>query len=389
MIPARSRPAWAEISAEALVHNAKVMKRVIGNSDLCAVVKADGYGHGAALVAPILQGEGVSHFAVATIEEAIELRNCGITGSILCLSEPDGSVIEDAIRNRVTLTLYSECGISATRRARDRMGEKGEGSGAQVGYHLKVDTGMHRVGANPEDVLGLAGFGRESGLNLEGFWTHMAVADNPGSAEDDEFSYSQLEIFASLKNALSASRFFPRFHVANSAAAINYPSSRYDMVRSGIALYGYSPSPSTKIDGLLPAMTLKARVSFVRRVARGERPSYGRRRATAHDNTVLATVPLGYADGLPRRLFDCGAEVLIRGKRRPLAGVVTMDQVIVDCGDDQEITVGDEVVFLGSQGLETVSPDEWADLTGTINYEIITGIGFRVPRIVVDSATKV
>lgn len=389
MIPAKSRPAWAEISASALVNNAKAMKQIIGNADLCAVVKADGYGHGVSLVAPVLQGEGVSHFAVATIDEAIELRNCGISGSILCLSEPDGVVFEEAIRNGITLTLYSDWGISATRRALDRLRQKGEFVGEQIGYHLKVDTGMHRVGADPEDVLRLAISGRDAGLDLQGFWTHMAVADQPDSAEDNEYSYHQLEIFASLKNSLSGAGFSPRFHVANSAAAVNYPRSRYNMVRSGIALYGYSPSPSTKIEGLLPVMALKARVSFVRRVGKGERPSYGRRRATAHHPTFLATVPLGYADGLPRRLFDCGAEVLIRGKRRALAGVVTMDQVIVDCEDDSEIAVGDEVVFLGSQGSESVSPNEWADLIGTINYEIITGIGFRVPRILVDSSGKV
>lgn len=389
MIPATSRPAWAEIDADALVNNVRVIKQLIGRSELCAVVKADGYGHGASLVAPVLQAEGVSSFAVATIDEAVELRNSGIVGSILCLSEPEVSVIEDAIRSQVTLTLYSERGIRETRRALDRLWRNGYDIGTTIGYHLKVDTGMHRVGANPQDVLPLALMGRDSGLVLEGFWTHMSVADNPGSTQDNEFSVKQLETFASVTQALVKEGFAPRLHVANSAAAANYPESRFDMVRSGIAIYGYSPSPFTNIAGLRTALTLKAKVSFVRCVSKGERPSYGRLRATMADNTVLATVPLGYADGLPRKLFDYGAEVLIRGQRRQLAGVITMDQVIVDCGDDSSISVGDEVVFLGSQGSQTISPDEWANLLGTINYEIITGIGSRVPRVLVNSESKV
>lgn len=381
MIPARSRPAWAEISANALRHNAEVVKKQIGSAALCAVVKADGYGHGASLVAKVFEQAGIANFAVANIDEGIELRQAGISGSILCLSEPDVCAIPEALNEGITLTLYSREGMLRTREAAAKVFNESGDSEKRIGYHLKIDTGMHRVGANPSEIMDLAAYGNEVGLKMEGFWTHLSVADQPNVSDSVEFTMRQLSIFDDLKEKLLQNGYAPRLHVANSAAAYNYPDSHFHMVRSGIALYGCSPSLDTEIEDLWPVMTLKARVSFIREVGPGEFPSYGRKRPTTGDRTVLATVPLGYADGIPRRLFESGAEVLISGKRRPLAGTITMDQVIVDCGDDPEVSVGDEVVFIGTQGSQSVTPDEWAALLGTINYEVITGIGFRVPRI--------
>lgn len=381
MIRARSRPAWAEIDDEALVSNARLIKDVIGSARLCAVVKADGYGHGAVLVSKILEASGVDYFAVAHVDEAIELREAGISKPILCLSEPSYDAIEAALEHQVSLTLYTKQGIDVLSREARKLYEKGFLPDPKSGYHLKIDTGMHRVGANPRDVTEIAEYGRDAGLVLRGFWTHMSVADDPAGGGPDDFTIHQIRLFEAAKEQLLVRGFTPRLHVANSATGVNYPEARYDMVRAGIALYGCSPSPKTQIPGLRQVMSLKSRVTYVRVVGPGLRPSYGRKRSTEGDTTVLATIPLGYADGVPRALFDAGAEVLIRGKRRPLAGMVTMDQVIVDCGSDFDVSVGDEAVFLGTQGSESVTPDDWATMLGTINYEIITRIGFRVPRI--------
>lgn len=388
MIRARSRQAWAEIDADALIHNARLMKGIIGDARLCAVVKADGYGHGAVVVSRILEDNGVSHFAVAHVEEAIELREAGISSPILCLSEPSYSAIEASIEHGVTLTLYTKEGVDAFSREARRLYDTGLLGDSVPGFHLKVDTGMHRVGADPGEIAEIAEHARNAGLGIRGFWTHMSVADDPPECGED-FTEHQIRVFETATKELVARGFNPRLHVANSATGVNYPHARYHMVRSGIALYGCSPSAKTRIPGLRQVISLKARVSYVRRVGPGMRPSYGRRRPTEGDSTILATVPLGYADGVPRALFESGAEVIIRGKRRQLAGMVTMDQVVVDCGNDCDVCVGDEVVFLGSQGGESISPDDWAAMLGTINYEVLTGIGFRVPRVLRDEVDSV
>lgn len=380
MIRARSRPAWVEIDADALAANSQLLKKLYSPAKLCAVVKADGYGHGAVLVSRILEENGVDQFAVSNVDEAVELRESGISSPIICLSEPSHDAIETALRWGVTLTLYSKSAVEKSAVIARKLYESMALPDPRPVYELKIDTGMHRVGADPKDIIELAEFGSERGLILGGFWTHMSVGDEPATEGQFDFTKEQIRVFEKAKGDLRSLGFSPRFHVANSATGFNYPQARYDMVRSGIALYGCSPSSHTKIPGLIPVMSLKARVSFLRRVGPGERPLYGRLRETL-GNTVLATVPIGYADGVPRALFGAGAEVLIRGIRRPLAGMVTMDQIVVDCGDDSEIVLGDEVVLLGSQGSETITVDEWASLLGTINYEVITRIGFRVPRI--------
>ncbi|NNN18227.1 MAG: alanine racemase [Acidimicrobiaceae bacterium] len=389
MIRARSRPAWAEIDADALVANAQLMKSIIWPSQLCAVVKADGYGHGAVIVSKILEENGVDQFAVAHVDEAIELRQAGIVSPILCLAEPSYGAFADALENQVTLTLYTKKALDVLAQNARNLYEMGVLADPNPSYQLKIDTGMHRVGANPKDIREIAEHSRQIGLNLGGFWTHMAVADDPENPVHDEFTKFQIGLFEKSMSQLLADGFTPKFHVANSATGVNYPEARYDMVRSGIALYGCPPSPNTQIAGLRQVISLKSRVVHVRTVGSGERPSYGRIRPTVGEKTVLACVPLGYADGVPRALFDAGAQVLIGGKRRPLAGTVTMDQVIVDCGSDFSVSIGDEVVFLGSQGSETITPNDWASMLGTINYEVITGIGFRVPRILAADVNEV
>jgi alanine racemase len=229
-------------------------------------------------------------------------------------------------------------------------------------------------------------------LAFEGLWTHLPVADG-SSADDRAFTLGQVEKFDCLAAELARADIAPALrHVANTAGAIAFPTTRYDMVRCGIGLYGYLPGEAVTAafnslapgETLRPAMSLRARVVSVRRLDAGERPSYGRLRALPH-SSVVATVPLGYADGVPRALFSRGASVLIGGRRRPLAGMVTMDQIMVDCGDDDSVRSGDEVVLLGQQGDEEITADDWARCLGTISYEVLCGIGPRVPRIAVNA----
>jgi alanine racemase len=232
---------------------------------------------------------------------------------------------------------------------------------------------------------------------LGAVWTHLAVADG-ADPDDRSFTSAQLQRFDAVVDALTAAGHRPPMtHAANSAGAIGVAAARLDMVRCGIALYGMAPTPAladelasaTGGERLRPVLSLRARVTSVRDLDAGERPSYGRRRPLAERSTV-ATVPIGYADGVPRRLFDEGGEVLIRGIRRPLAGVVTMDQVVVDCGPvgATPVAVGDEVVLLGRQGDAEVTATEWAGLLGTINYEVLCDIGPRVPRLAVEGDSR-
>ncbi|HEX4433757.1 MAG TPA: alanine racemase, partial [Acidimicrobiales bacterium] len=227
-------------------------------------------------------------------------------------------------------------------------------------------------------------------LGLEGIWTHLPVAD--GGAEDHVYTEGQLDRFDGLVADLAAAGIrAPLLHAANTAGAIAFPRARHDIVRCGLGLYGYLPGPSVQEafdaqaggEQLHPAMALKARVVAVRTLEAGERPSYGRRRPLPVRSRV-ATVPIGYADGVPRSLFDGGYAVLIGGVRRPLAGSVTMDQIVVDCGDDDSVRPGDEVVLLGRQGDEVITADDWAALVGTISYEVVCGVGPRMPRVVIN-----
>ena len=365
--------------------NAALLAGLVAPSQLCAVVKADGYGHGALPLARAALAGGATWLAVALVEEGGALRDAGIEAPILLLSEPPTAAMADAVGHRLVPTVYTPEGVRALGRAADR-------SGAPVDVHLKVDTGMHRVGADPDDAVALAAaVADQPGLRLGALWTHLAVADG-ADEEDRAFTGTQLHRFGVVAGALAdAGHRPPLTHVANSAGAIAFPEARCDLVRCGIALYGYCPTPAlagalagaTGGRRLEPVLTLRAEVAFTRRLAAGERPSYGRRRPLPGGSTV-ATVPIGYADGVPRRLFDVGGEVLIGGARRPLAGVVTMDQIVVDCGPGAPpVAAGDEVVLLGRQGGQEVSATEWADLLGTINYEILCDIGPRVPRRVV------
>ncbi len=382
MAEGRTRPAWAEIDLGALRHNVGLLGRLVAPSALWAVVKADAYGHGAPEVARAAVEAGAAGLAVALVDEAVELRQAGVEAPVLLLSEPAPDAAEAAAAAGLLPTLCSLEGVAS-------MAEAAKVLGTPLGVHVKVDTGMHRMGALPAEVPGVvAAVAEQPGLGLEGLWTHLAVADG-ATAEDRAFTATQLARFDAAVAALGPGARPAVLHAANSAGAIAWPAARYDLVRCGIALYGELPSPAiagvfaeaAPGESLRPVLSLKAHVAAVRELDAGERPSYGRLRPLPR-RSVVATVPVGYADGVPRALFDGGFEVLIGGRRCPLAGMVTMDQIMVDCGPGAPVAPGDEVVLLGRQGADEITAAEWARRLGTISYEVLTGIGPRVPRVV-------
>ena len=364
------RAARADIDLSAVAHNVAVLRAEVSPALLCAVVKADGYGHGAIAVSEAAVAAGADWLAVALVEEGAVLRKAGIQAPILLLSQPRPADLGAVVRYELRVCVHSvDAAELLAAAARDQ--------GRVVRVHLKVDTGMHRVGVAPADALEVAReIERRPELDLEGVFTHCAVADEP----DNPFTDVQLDRFEAVVDELAEAGISPALrHAANSATAIVHPRGRYDLVRAGISVYGIAPAPGLATElGLRPAMSLRAEVSMVKRVPAGEGISYGLRHRTDRETTV-ATVPIGYADGVPRRLGLAGGCVLIGGRRRPILGVVTMDQLMVDCGDDP-VGVGDEVVLIGRQGDEEVTAEEWAGLLDTIAYEIVCGIGPRVPR---------
>jgi alanine racemase len=367
------RPTWAEIDVDAIATNSRLLRAQFSPSALCAVVKADGYGHGAIAVAEAARRGGATWLAVALVEEGVQLREAGIEGPILVLSEPRAGEMADAHRAALRPTLYTAAGVDAAAAAASAV--------HQPWYvHVKVDTGMHRVGVAPERVCALADrIDAREELRLEGVWTHCAVADEP----HDPFTATQLDRFDDAVAALSSSGRTGLFvHAANSAGGLAHPRGRYDLVRAGIAVYGIAPSAHVTLPpGVGPALRLRSEVTHVQTVAPGEGVSYGRR-WIAERPTRVATVPIGYADGIRRDLPARGGEVLVRGVRLPMAGVVTMDQLMVDCRD-VPVEVGDEVVLIGRQGDEQITAEQVADRLGTIGYEVVCAIGARVPRRVV------
>ena len=364
--------AWAEIDLAAIRHNVHTLGAIARPARFCAVVKANGYGHGAAPVGRAVLEAGADWLAVAQVDEAVVLRDAGIEAPLLLLSEPRLDEIDDAVATGARLTVYSSACIAAiaksVRAARV----------PAVPLHLKVDTGMHRVGAAPADAVRLAhAIGELAEVHLEGVCTHCPVADEP----DNPYTGDQVRRFEATLADLRAAGIDPGIvHAAISAATLVHPEARLDLVRCGIAVYGIPPAPALAgLADLRPALTLASEVSFVKPVAAGEGISYGHRHHLARD-TVVATVPVGYADGVFRSLPLAGQEVLIRGRRLPMVGVVTMDQVMVDCGPGSDVQLGDDVVLLGEQGDERITPDEWAAKLGTISYEVVCAIGARVAR---------
>ncbi len=372
MAEARTRPAWADVDLDAIAANTRSIGEVVAPAQVCAVVKANGYGHGAEDAARAALRGGAMRLGVALAEEGVALRKAGIEAPVLVLSQPSAAAMADVVRYDLTPTLYAPRAIGALAAAAKRRS-------VTVPVHVKVDTGMHRVGAAPDEAVALAvQIAETAGLELEGFYTHLAVSEELGRTGVTD---AALDRFDAAVDKLAAHGVAPPLlHAANSGGALGHPRSRYDMVRVGIAIYGYSPGPDLAGRvALRPAMHLTARVTHVQRLDAGEGISYGLRYTTARP-TVIATLPLGYADGVPRALSAAHASVLVGGKPCPVAGTITMDQLMVDCGPESTVELGDEVVLLGTQGDESITAEDWAQRLGTISYEVLCGIGSRVPR---------
>jgi alanine racemase len=362
-----------EVDLGAIAANVGVLAETVAPAALWVVVKADGYGHGAAAVARAALEAGAEGLCVALVQEGVALRQAGILAPVLVLSEQPEDQLDELVRWRLTATAYTIDYLEALAR------EAREAGGATVRVHLKVDTGMHRVGARTEELVPLvqALLARPE-LRWEGLWTHLARADET-RVSTTVIQLARLD--AAIAVLQEAGYPPPLVHAANSAGALAWgPAARRDLVRAGIAVYGIPPGPEIAAEcaELQPALSLRACVSHVQRVPPGEGISYGHRLVLDRETTV-ATLPLGYADGVPRRLGDVGGEVLVRGRRRPIAGTVTMDQLMVDCGDEP-VMPGDEAVLIGVQGGEEITATEWAERLGTIAYEVVTGLSPRLPR---------
>ncbi len=369
------RPVWAEVDIAAVRANVRALMRLVAPVPVLAVVKADAYGHGAFEVANAAISAGASMLGVALVEEGVALREHGVEAEILVLSEPVADAADSVVKYRLTPAVYTLGGVAALEAAAQQQLRE------RVSVQLKIDTGMHRVGADARVALEVArAVDRSHGLRLSAVWTHLAVADE----QDHAYNGRQLARFASAVQTIRDDGIDPAMlHAANTAAAIGLQDSRFDLVRCGIGVMGIAPAPwlAESID-LQPALSVHAAVSYTKRVEAGEAISYGLRYRLSHASNIV-TVPIGYADGVPRLLGERGGEVLIRGVRFPIAGTITMDQMLVDVGETP-IEPGEPVVLIGSQGEGCVTAQEWADRVGTIPYEIVCSIGPRVPRRYVD-----
>lgn len=379
------RPVRAEVDLDAIRHNTAVLAAMARPAQLCAVVKADAYGHGSVPVARAALDGGAACLAVALVDEGAELRDAGVDASLIVLSQASPPEVDELVGRQLQATVYTAAGVAALDgAARRAQRSPGDDTRRPVDVHLKVDTGMRRVGVEPSAAVSLAqDIASRSALRLASVFTHCAVADEPGNP----FTCEQIGRLQQVRADLVAAGIeVPMVHAANTAATLDHPEARLDLVRCGIGIYGLDPSPALggRLD-LKPALSLHAEVSHVKRVAAGEGLSYGLRHHTTSDTTIV-TLPLGYADGVPRRLGAKGGEVLLGGRRVPIVGSVTMDQLLVDVGDDR-VAVGDPVVLIGSQGSEHIGAQEWADRLDTIAYEIVCGISQRVPRRYVTRST--
>lgn len=371
---------WADINMDAIDHNFRAIRNALKPGvKMCCVVKADAYGHGAPMVAREYQRLGADWFAVSNLEEAIQLRRCAITRPILILGYTPPQNAEELSELNISQTVLS---LDYAR----QLSRYAQEANVTVNIHLKVDTGMSRIGflyQNPErdesslDEMETAA--RLPGLAPEGIFTHFAVSDDGDPGEN--FTLAQYDCFRKAVEAMEARGLhFAVRHCANSGAVLDYPELQLDMVRPGIILYGMEPSESIRhpLD-LQPAMELKTVISQKKEIPAGATVSYGRT-FTASQGTVVATVPIGYADGYPRH-FSGKAQMLVRGKRAPIIGRVCMDQLMLDVTDIPGVEEGDVVTVFGRDGEAFLPVDELAALNDTIHYEMVCLVGKRVPRI--------
>lgn len=369
-IATRGHPVWAEVDLAAIRHNVRLLRDRAAGAEVMGAVKGYAYGHGNPQSARAMLEAGATRLGVARVAEGMHLREAGITAPIHVLTEPPPAAARAMVDNDLTATIYTE---SFARSLSDAAVE----AGGQIPVHLKVDTGMHRVGVSPDEAVSVARALRAmEGLDLEGVWSHLAVAD----VRDHPFTRKQLETFSAVLEGIDRAGIPIRLrHLANSAATMSDPATHFDLVRCGIAAYGLWPSTDLlgELD-LRPALELKALVTLTKVVPRGEGVSYGLR-YTLDEPSRIVTVVAGYADGYDRRLSN-RADVLIDGLRYRVAGTVCMDQLMADVGSD-DVAVGSVATLIGGDARDRVSAEELAVHVGTINYEVTTRIPSRVPRI--------
>lgn len=368
------RPVWAEVNLCSVVSNLKEVRRSIPNTTkVMAIVKANAYGHGAGPVAKKMVENGVEYLGVALLSEAVQLREYGISSPILILGYTPEDDYPILIRNNITQTIF-------THRQAELLSQAADNLKKNVRIHIKVDTGMGRIGFQPDQqaIQEIKKIAALPALEIEGLFTHLAKSD----ARDKSYTSMQLQKYFWVCNELKKSGINVALkHAANSAAIIDIPEADFDLVRPGIMLYGLYPSDEVDISRihLRQAMALKANICHVKNVKAGVNIGYGCTYTTTRA-AKIATLPLGYADGYTRLLSNKGV-ALVRGQRVPIVGRICMDQCMLDVSEVDDAEMGDEAVLFGKQGKDFLSIDEVAELIGTINYEIVCMISARVPRI--------
>ena len=366
---------WAEINLDNIAHNVKEIQRLVGKrTEIMAVVKADAYGHGVLETVSTLIENGTSRLAVSMLDEAIQLRKIGIDVPILVLSHTNPKRADELIKYQITQTIYSHDMAKI-------LSDEALRQGVRAKVHIKIDTGMTRVGFPPgySAVKAVMEIQKLPGIIIEGIFSHFATADE----KDSSYTMHQIELFESIISELNRiGILIPIRHISNSAAILQYPEFSMELVRPGIILYGIYPSEEVrKVDAdFKPAMTLKTNIAMIKWVEAGTAISYGRKFTTGR-KSLIATIPVGYADGYSKLLTGKG-RVLVNGQFAPVVGSICMDQCMIDVTEiDGDVKTGDEVVLLGKQGNREITAQELAGYIGTIPYEIICIIGKRVPRV--------
>jgi alanine racemase len=361
-------PSWLEVNLQAIENNVSIIKDFT-DAEVMAIVKANGYGHGAVEVARAAQRGGATWCAVSNVDEALELRSAGLDCPILILGYSPPGRFADVISNQISITVWNEEQIQLASTVAKELG-------IPLHVHLKIDTGMSRLGAQPDETLKFVKLINDNPyIVFEAIFTHFARADEP----DSNSTELQDQIFnQTLKRIHKEFPTLPLIHAANSAATIYHPDTIYDLVRVGILMYGLPPSDCCPVPKeIKQAITWKSVLSHVKTLPAGRGISYGHIYTTSKKERI-GTIPVGYADGF-RRVN--GNEVLIRGKRVPVVGRVCMDQLMIQLDTVPNAQIGDEVVIIGKQGKEQITPQDIAKRWGTVNYEVICGLNARVPRV--------
>lgn len=368
------RPVWAEINLDNLAFNMRQIRNKAKSKDIIAVVKADAYGHGALDIAPVLLENGATSLAVAVVSEGVELRRGGIECPIMVLGFTPPSLMDDLVKYDIQQTVFSYSYAKELSAIAEKNHKKAR-------IHIAVDTGMGRIGfmPNKESVEEVLKISTLTNIEIQGIFSHFSTADE----KDKEYTDYQLAKFNEFYDALSnvGVRIKIR-HIANSAAIIELPKTHFEAVRPGIILYGYYPSEEVDKSNiqLKPVMELKTNIAHIKKIPSGYYISYGRKFKSTRE-TVVATLPVGYADGYTRLLFN-KAKVIINGQFAPVVGRICMDQCMVDVTNIKgEIKVGDEVILIGEKGGISINADHIAEMLGTINYEVVCMISKRVPRV--------